>query len=234
MNTYEWAKHELNLARENEIAQCKKDPDYEPGDEQYGLMFYDAAEQLLDVFEEQNHSGYSATAVCSIFERLVKGKPLTPITDEDDQWREAYSAKGDPVKRYKHKRMSSLFKYVDPNGTVSYNDLGRAQAYDPKNGLFSTRLIDDIANEYFPIKFPYVGEKIKVRINDFDDIETANGLVDVRHVIDATKDGIEHIFIDRYFMAAKDDYKWREIDVFTYRDIITHNITKSEEENNNG
>ena len=43
MNTYDWAKNELKLARENEIAKCKANPYYEPGDEQYGLMCYDGA-----------------------------------------------------------------------------------------------------------------------------------------------------------------------------------------------
>ena len=234
MNTYEWAKHELNLARENEIAQCKKEGDYHPGDEDYGIMCYNAAEQLLAVFEEQGHSGYSAIIVCSIFERLVKGKPLTPIKDEEDQWRKAYSLKKDPVKRYQHKRMGSLFKYVAPDGTVSYYDIDRIKAYDRNSVAFSTSHINDVVNEYFPIKFPYIGEEIKVRINDFDNIKTKNGLVDVRHVIDVTKNGIEHVFIDRYFMRTKDDYKWKEIDVFTYRDIIKYIITTSEEETDNG
>lgn len=234
MNTYDWAKNELKLARENEIKQCKKETDYQPGNEDYGLMCYDAAERLLDVFEEQGHSGYSAIVVCSIFERLVKGKPLTPVTDEEDQWRKAYTFKKDPVKSYQHKRMSSLFKYVAPDGTVSYYDIDRIRAYDQNSSNFSTTHVNDIVSEYFPIKFPYIGEEIKVRLNDFDNIETVFGLVDARHIIDATKNGIEHVFIDRYFMRSKDDYKWKEIDVFTYRDIIKTNILKSKEENKNG
>lgn len=234
MNTYEWAKNELKLARENEIAQCKKEGDYHPGDEDYGIMCYNAAEQLLAVFEEQGHSGYSAITVCSIFERLVKGKPLTPIKDEEDQWRRAYSFKKDPVKSYQHKRMSSLFKYVAPDSTVSYYDIDRIRAYDQNSTNFSTTHINDIVSEYFPITFPYIGEEIKVRLNDFDNIETENGLVDARHIIDATKNGIEHVFIDRYFMRSKNNYKWKEIDVFMYRDIIKRIITTSEEENKNG
>lgn len=262
MNTYEWAKNELKLARENEIAKCKKDPDYEPGDEDYGLMCYDAAEQLLDLFEEQGHSGYSARIVCSIFERLVKGKPLTPITDEDDQWGERYTAEEDPVKRYQHKRMSSLFKNVDADGAVTYRDNDRVRAYalnhdsfstrhvdangdvsycdslnnhvkvyDPNNGSFSTRHIDDIVDEYFPIKFPYTGDTIKVRVNDFDNIESENGRVDVRHIIDATKNDIEHVYIDRYFMRTN---VWHEIDVFAYRDIIKSSVANKKEETDNG
>lgn len=234
MNTYEWAKNELKLARENEIAQCKKDPDYEPGDEDYGLMCYDAAEQLLDVFEGQGHSGYSAKIVCSIFERLVKGNPLTPVTDEDDQWGERYTVAEDPVKRYQHKRMSSLFKHVDADGTVTYHDINRVQTYYPDLGGFSTRFTDNIANEYFPLTFPYTGDTIKVRVNDFDNIETANGRVDVRHVIDATKNGMEHVYIDRYFIRPDRSNDYHEIDVFTYREIIKSGVANKKEETDNG
>jgi len=234
MNTYEWAKNELKLARENEIAKCKADPDYEPGDEDYGLMCYEAAERLLEVFEEQGHSGYSARIVCSIFERLVKGNPLTPVTDEEDQWRKAYSFKKDPVKRYQHKRMGSLFKYVAPDGAVSYYDIERIKAYDQNSSNFSTTHINDIVSEYFPIKFPYIGEEIKVRVNDFDNIETANGRVDVRHVIDATKNGMEHVYIDRYFIRPDHSNDYHEIDVFTYRDIIKSSVANKKEETDNG
>ena len=229
MNTYEWAKHELNLARENEITQCKKKNDYHSGDEDYGIMCYNAAEQLLNVFEEQGHSGYSAMVVCTIFEHLVKGKPLTPIKDEEDQWHNAYTIEKFPEKRYQHKRMSSLFKHVAPDGTVFYYDIGRIRAYDQNGDSFSTYHIDNIVSKYFPITFPYVGEEIKVHI---EDINSNAGYPDIRHIIDATRNGLDHVVIDRYFMFAE-DYTWQEIDEFIYNNIKT-NILKSEEENNNG
>lgn len=227
MNTYEWAKNELNLARENEIAQCKKKNDYHPGDEDYGIMCYDAVEQLLNVFEEQGHSGYSAMVVKEIFSRLVDGKPLTPIKDEEDQWIEVSNATGVYKKYYQHKRMSSLFKRIKADDTVSYFDTDRIRAYNGDNIPFFNGLVDNVVDEYFPIKFPYVGEKIKVRINDTD--ISANHS-EIRHIIDATRNDLEHVFIDRYFMAT-DDTDWQEIDVFTYRDIVKNNI---KEENNNG
>lgn len=230
MNTYDWAKNELNLARENEIAKCKKDPDYEPGDEQYGLMCYDAAEQLISVFEDQGHSGFSSSVVFSIFERLVKGNPLTPITDEDDQWCERYTVKEDPLKRYQHKRMSRLFKRVDADGNVFYRDTNRVVAYDQRGHSYHNGLVEEVIDKYFPIKFPYIGEKIRVRIEDFSDVETPDGYVDVRHIIDAIKDGKEYMPIDRYFMISDDDEDWHEIDVFIY-----HNIIKNvKEETDNG
>lgn len=229
MNTYDWAKNELKLARENEINQCKKEGDYQPGNEDYGLMCYDDAEKLFDEFKEQGHTGYSAMVICSIFERLVKGKPLTPVTDEEDQWRKAYSLETAPEKRYQHKRMSSLFKHVKEDGTVSYYDVSRIKAYDGEHGCFSTHHIEDIVSEYFPITFPYVGEEIKAHV---EDVDCDAGYPDIRHIIDATRNGLEHVVINRYFMF-QEDWTWKEIDEFVYNNIKT-NIMKSKEENKNG
>lgn len=231
MNTYERAKHELKLARENEIAQCKKNENYQPGDEDYGIMCYNAAEQLLAVFQEQGHSGYSAMVVCSIFEHLVKGKPLTFIKDDEDQWCNAYTIEKFPEKRYQHKRMSSLFKHVKPDGAVAYYDIDRIRIYDQNGSPFSssTHHIDDVVSEYFPITFPYIGEEVKVHVEEFD---SNAGYPNIRHIIDATRNGLDHVIIDRYFMF-EEDYTWQEIDEFIYNNIKT-NILKSEEENKNG
>lgn len=224
MNTYEWAKHELNLARENEIAHAVL-----VGDEDYGIMCYDAAEHLLEVFQEQGHSGYSAQVVCSIFERLVKGKPLTPVKDEEDQWHYAYTIEKFSEKCYQHKRMSSLFKHVTPDGAVSYYDIDRVEAYDQNGNPFSIQQVDDVVSKYFPIKFPYVGEEIKVHVEDLD---SNKGYAGIRHIIDATRNGLDHVVIDRYYMF-NEDCTWSEIDEFIYNNIKT-NILKSKEETDNG
>ena len=224
MNTYEWAKHELDLARENEIAHAVL-----VGDEDYGIMCYDAAEHLLAIFQEQGHSGYSAKVVKEIFSRLVDGKPLTPVTDEEDQWHNAYKNGNLPKKSYQHKRMSSLFKHVAPDGSVSYYDIDRVQAYDQNGNFFLAQQVNDVVSKYFPIKFPYVGEEIKVHVEDLDSNE---GYASIRHIIDATRNGLDHVVIDRYYMF-NEDCTWNEIDEFIYNNIKT-NILKSEEENNNG
>ena len=224
MNNYEWAKHELDLARENEIAHAVL-----VGDEDYGIMCYDAAEHLLAVFQEQGHSGYSAKVVKEIFSRLVDGKPLTPVTDEEDQWHNAYKNGNSRKKSYQHKRMSSLFKHVAPDGSVSYYDMDRIIAYDQNSNPFSEIHINKIVSKYFPIKFPYVGEEIKVHVEDLDSNE---GYASIRHIIDATRNGLDHVVIDRYYMI-NEDCTWSEIDEFIYNNIKT-NILKSEEKNNNG
>ena len=69
MNTYEWAKHELDLARENEIAHAVL-----VGDEDYGIMCYDAAEQLLAVFHGNRACGEWADGVPSCFDGVPSCK----------------------------------------------------------------------------------------------------------------------------------------------------------------
>lgn len=233
MNMYQWAKNELKLARENEIAQCKKNSNYHEGDERYGLMCYDDAEQLLNVFEAQGHSGYSASVVRNIFDRLVKGQPLLPVKDEDDQWVQINVDDDDTV-WYNHIRMSSLSKYIHADGTKEYYDTRRIVVCNQNNHTYHNGLIDEVVDKYFPIVFPYSGETIRVRVHDVDNIETPEGQVALRHVIDAVKDGWEHIYIDRYFMLSDDDEDWIEIDVFIYRNILKNSVTNTKEETNNG
>lgn len=91
MKTIEWVRREIELACKNETEKCTANPDYQEGDEEYGILCYKAAGELMEVFEEQGHSGYSAGLTAQIFKRLVDGKPLAPITDKDDQWDEIRS-----------------------------------------------------------------------------------------------------------------------------------------------
>lgn len=233
MNTYQWAKNELKLARENEIMKWKANPDYREGDERYGLMIYDDAEQLLNVFfEAQRHSRFSASVVRQVFDRLVEGQPLLPVKDVDDQW-EQIDVDDDKI-CYRHMRMSALFKNVYNDGKTTYRDVRRVVARDQNNLTYYNGLVDEIIEEYFPFNLPYVGEKINVRVYDVTNIETPEGQVDLRHIIDAIKDGWEHVYIDRYFMLSDDDEDWREIDVFIYRNILKNSVANTKEETDNG
>lgn len=58
-----------------------KDSDYEG-------MLGEAVQELLLVFQKQGHSGYSAQATASIFYKLIKGEPLSPLTEAEDEWME--------------------------------------------------------------------------------------------------------------------------------------------------
>jgi hypothetical protein len=42
--------------------------------------------ELLEVFNKQGHSGFSANYVLRLFNKLAMFKPLTPLTGEDNEW----------------------------------------------------------------------------------------------------------------------------------------------------
>ena len=93
----------------------------------------DNLEELIKVFSKQEHSGFSASIVSGTFHRLVHWKPLTPITDNPEEWTEIgtnlYQSKRCPsvfttselLKQGKAKDNSYYYK-VDKNGRF-YRDI---------------------------------------------------------------------------------------------------------------
>lgn len=81
---------------------------------------------LIDTFESQGHSGFSAGAVLQIFDRLAHYKPLTSLTGKDDEWVETIDEE-----HLQNKRCSSVFKdkstgeAYDINGKVFTDDGGQ-------------------------------------------------------------------------------------------------------------
>ena len=78
---------------------------------------------LLKVFSEEGHSGFSAPYAVNLFEKLAMFKPLTPLTGEDWEWNELDY--GDDMK-YQNKRCGHVFKgsdgrAYDSEGVVFYD-----------------------------------------------------------------------------------------------------------------
>lgn len=63
--------------------------------------------ELIKVISRQGHSGFSVNCVLNCFNRLARFKPLSPLTDEDNEWEEVTSGE------YQNKRCSSVFKDKD-------------------------------------------------------------------------------------------------------------------------
>jgi hypothetical protein len=61
-------------------------------DSDYGGMIGEAVKELLLVFQKQGHSGYSAQVTASIFHKLIKGEPLSPLTNDPSEWMEVGSS----------------------------------------------------------------------------------------------------------------------------------------------
>ena len=98
---------------------------------------------LIELFDSQGHSGFSASYVIKTFSRLAMLKPLTPLTGEDDEWNDI----GDGGS-LQNKRYSAVFKNKD--GTA-YNIEGKVFTDD---GEVWYRCKDSRVNVTFPYVVP--------------------------------------------------------------------------------
>lgn len=46
--------------------------------------------EIVEIFSNQGHSGFSAGYALNVLERLLRYKPLTPLTGEPDEWNEVH------------------------------------------------------------------------------------------------------------------------------------------------
>ncbi len=100
----EYAKRELELAGM-----------YEDNHE-YNKMVADAVLDLVKLFSKQGHSGFSAGMTRSMFNIVVDYKPLSPITDNPEDWMEV----GD--KSWQCLRQPNLFSTDDGKTHYSVDD----------------------------------------------------------------------------------------------------------------
>ena len=170
--------------------------------------------------------------------RLIDGKPLTPIEDTDDIWN-LIDNHEDGYISYQCKRISSLFKDVYADGTVKYDDINRSYCIDihDSNNEYSSGLVRRIIDAMFPITMPYMpGKPIKVYCEDFL-TDKKNGDFDTVGVFYALKtenDKQEKIEINRFFRAPKGDEEgiWTEISKEEYmqrRDKRLNAFSKKED-----
>lgn len=138
--------------------------------------------ELINVFSNQHHSGFTATYVIGILQRLLHYKPLTPLTGEDDEWEDVTSY-GYDTPTFQNKRCSAVFK----------DDRG---AYWVEGKIFSS----DLGHTWYtnsdscvPVTFPFnVPDKSEVVVIDnkedreeiLDDIKT---VID-NHICEIEKD----------------------------------------------
>lgn len=143
-----WAENEIRIA-------CKKEnPDWDGESFDYGCACYQSALKAYKSLLEDNHSGMSIGFTKNILNRLIEGKPLTPIEDNKEDWNDV-TYYDDGETRYQNKRYSALFKHVDKNGNVSFSDVERVVFYDGEclgsHYGKANRFVDDM----FPITMPY-------------------------------------------------------------------------------
>ena len=203
MSMSDWAENEVEIACEREKSHSKEEGDWE-----YGCACYHSALKAYRSLMEDGHSGFSISLTKQILDRLIDGEPLTPIEDTDDVWNERpnYNTKKQ-VKTYQCSRMSSLFKYVCPDGTVKYSDVDRVICYDvdsPK-ATYHNGFINNLIDEMYPIKMPYSGERMRVECETFL-TDPKNGDYDTKGILRIHfSDGTMRT-VNRYFKESEDSF----------------------------
>ena len=224
---YDWAEQECRLA-------CKKENpnfDFDSDDFDYGCSCYKSALKAYKSLAEDGHSGMSFSFTRDILERLMRHEPLTPITDDDFKdgnylYPDEQLASMGLKSEIQCPRMSSLFRKETIDGEVAYNDLDRAYCIDIEkpSDTFSSSA-DNIVDELFPIKMPYLPEKgkYKVYVQTFL-TDKKNGDFDTRGVIYLiTPDG-KRIDINRYY--TEKEGKMVEISKDEYDELLEKRVDK--------
>lgn len=111
-------------------------------DSDYGGMLGDAVLKMVQQFADEGHSGFSAGMAVSLFERLARFEPLTPLTGADDEWTECEELNDKPM--YQNKRCPHVFK----EGDHAYDIEGRI--FREPNGVCFTS-----NDSRVPVTFPY-------------------------------------------------------------------------------
>ena len=218
MNMKDWAKREIEIA-------TKREDGHEGADEfDYTRACLESAYKAFECLLGDGHSGLSIRFTKAVLNRLIDGKPLTPIEDTPDVWSDIAEIdfRKDAIS-YQCNRMSSLFKYVYNDGTIKYKDVNRVSIYssdDPSSTPWYNGFVANIIDEKFPISLPYFPESKPYRVyireylsdpkhGDFDTIG-------VLYVI--TPDG-EHVDINRFFTESGPTFV--EISSEEYADIVS-------------
>lgn len=126
--------------------------------EPYNDVVAKAILDLIELFDSQGHSGFSATYTVNTFKRLAMYKPLTPLTGEDSEWNEIEPG------CYQNKRYSAVFKEKDGK---AYNIQGKIFTDDGGESWYSNK------DSHIEINFPYnvPNEPEKVYLNKVESEE---------------------------------------------------------------
>ena len=216
-----WAEKEIEIAcaRERALNDNRNEWDY-------GCACYESALKAYKSLMEDGHSGFSIGITKNILVRLIEGKPLTPIEDTPDIWD---IRDRDDRELYQCSRMSSLFKTVHKDGSITYSDVDRVRVTYAANPdtQWSSGMVTRIIDEMFPITMPYMpaSKPYIVHAEDFL-VDPANGDYDTTGYLYAIcPDGEKCVEINRYF-AEKEPHKWTEIGFEEYceRKKAAHSI----------
>lgn len=177
----------------------------------YTLM---CAREALDALKllAKNATGMSIGITMMYLNRMTKCKPLLPITEDDFDDNNPYDISNG--KHIQCSRMSSLFKHIDVDGTVSYNDIDRVITKVDNKTTWHNGFITKLVHEMYPITFPYMPDKEFVANVKEYLFDKNNGDYDAIHFVSLKHPDGTVEQINRYFMEYKHEFV--EVDAETF------------------
>lgn len=227
MSMSDWAQKEIEIACARERAASEN-----PDEWDYGCACYESAMKAYKSLMEDEHSGYSIGVTKNILVRLIEGKPLTPIEDVPEVWNNVGHFGNPDVVNYQCSRMSSLFKSVHKDGTVTYSDNDRVTTtYVTNPGIFwHNGTASHIINEMFPISMPYwpLAKSYVVYAEEFL-LDPINGDYDTAGYLYAIDPNGEKIEINRYFAEKNGNFEEIDFEEYCERKKAAERRSKEEE-----
>lgn len=202
MSMSEWAKREVAIAIKRERGD-KPESEWD-----YGCACYDSAMRAFESLLGDDHSGMSIRFTKNILNRLIDGKPLTPIEDTEDVWNQCNRGTEDPV-TYQCKRCSALFKDVYKDGTVKYSDVNRCYCTykDNPSVRWYNGFVRNIYDEMYPLTMPYMPNNRPDEIV-CDEFLTyrRNGDYDTLAILYINRSNGERVEVNRYFKYGETSF----------------------------
>lgn len=221
MSMLEWAKREV------EIASKRERGDKPEGEWDYGCACYDSALKAFESLCGDGHSGFSIGVTKSILNRLIDGKPLTPIEDTEDVWGMVY--REGKSKHYQCKRVSSLFKDVTEDGVVSYTDINRyyCVSKDNPNVSWHNGFVCKIYDAMYPLTMPYMpnGKADEIVCEELL-TDPQNGDYDTLAILYIKRADGERVEVNRYFKEG--DTSFVEISLEEYKEREAMDAARAE------
>ena len=206
-----WAKQEIEIACKNE------NPNWDGESFDYGISCYQSALKTYEFLLKDGHSGTSIQFTKNILARLIDGKPLSVITDEDFNNTKCLDNKGYLRKRglksnKQCPRMSSLFRKESLTGVITYTDVDRCYGIEIDNhsNTYISRSINQIIDELFPITMPYMPSNKKFKVYTYTFLgDTKNGDFDTRAYLYVITPEGNKVEINKF--QCEKDGKWVDI-----------------------
>ena len=179
-NHIKFAKKELNiLLKRSDNDEMQK-------------LINDDILQIVKIFSQQGHSGFSASYAINLLTRLLGFKPLTPLTGEDGEWNLVGGLVGEEI--YQNNRCSAVFKGVDKktgktrytyNDKYTISDNGGITWFTGGGVLDKLGLTNEIE---MPFNVPNKPEYIYIKyLEDVPPGETSDNFVDITGNIEEIK-----------------------------------------------